>query len=73
MDARQMTLFDGETVPVTSRSHGVRRRAPGASLAAPVVMSRGARLETDMRVSFAAFWAGLSPERRAELRARVAA
>jgi len=36
-------------------------------------IARGSRLGCDLRSAFASFWAALPPERRAELKARLAA
>jgi hypothetical protein len=74
MIATQLPLF--ESVEPTAR----RPRSPRATVRRvrhePAVVEAAARhdrLGCDLRSAFVSFWASLSPERKAEIRARLAA
>lgn len=72
----QLTLFPEDPTPTQPRQ---RRPNPPRFVSVrrdPDVVNsvvRRDRLGSDLRSAFASFWANLSPERRAELRSKVAA
>jgi hypothetical protein len=72
MVATQLSMFDAASVPArrTTRSRFVH------VLRDPVVaesVARRSSLGCDLRSAFASFWATLPPERKAEIKARIAA
>jgi hypothetical protein len=72
MTATQLSMFGSEEVVRPRR----RRPRFGSVLRDPSVSQSRARtseLGCDLRSAFASFWGSLPPERRAELRARLAA
>ena len=73
MVATQLPLFGGED---EARRRVVRPSRSRHVLHEPAVAeatARSAQLGCDLRSAFASFWASLPPERREQLRARVAA
>jgi hypothetical protein len=74
MIATQLPLF--ETAEPTTRRSRSTRRAMARVQHEPAVaeaVARNDRLGCDLRSAFVSFWASLSPERKAEIRARLAA
>ena len=71
MEGTQLTLFEGSVgKPRRTRAGYVHvLRDPGVAAS----INRRANLGCDLLTAFASFWAALPPERRAELKARVAA
>ncbi len=73
MRTTQLTLFpESGRRSRAMRPVGARRRAH-RDVAALESQARGARLGADLQSAFVSFWSTLSPERRAELRSRLAA
>ena len=72
MTATQLPLFDSEEAarPARQRRRFFRVQAD-PDVGGSVV--RRAELGCDLRSAFVSFWGSLPPERRAELRARIAA
>ena len=73
MVATQLALFASEDAPRPRVSRPQRSRNVLHEPAVAEATARSAQLGCDLRSAFASFWASLPEERRAELRARVAA
>jgi hypothetical protein len=73
MIATQLPLFE-TAAPTSPRARSARRltRVQYEPAVAEAV-ARHDRLGCDLRSAFVSFWASLSPERKAEIRARLAA
>jgi hypothetical protein len=74
MIATQLPLFEpNETAPHRARSERRLMRRVQHEPAVAEAVARHDRLGCDLRSAFVSFWASLSPERKAEIRARLAA
>ncbi|MBM4416913.1 MAG: hypothetical protein FJ033_01140 [Chloroflexi bacterium] len=72
MRTTQLTLFP-ESRRRSRAMHPAGARRRHGDVAALESQARGARQGANLHSAFVSFWATLSPERRAELRSRLAA
>jgi hypothetical protein len=75
VDETQLELFDAKELAATRRRaiRAIRARQIRSDPEVAEAAARSTQLGCDLRSAFASFWAGLTPERRQELRARLAA